>query len=494
MMLQRWLKKSTYPAPPPGLPDPNTIKNPEIAEEQAAINREVVATTPTRKRKRGDYNAYDDETRAKIAKYAQEHGNTKAARHFSTKLGRKIAESTVCSMKQKFLKAVKENPTKPVTSLPNAKRGRPLMLGELDKRVQTAIQRIREDGGTINRHITLATATAIVRQHQPSLLKEHGGPLELNRHWCESLMKRMGLTKRKATKASRALPENFPQQKHDYLTAIADQVKEHDIPNSMVVNFDQTGINIIPSSDWTMDNQGTKQVKVTGLGDKRQVTLVLACAMDGELLPPQVIYQGKTDKSHPSFDFPANWDIHHSPNHWSNSSTMERYAEKILLPHFERARERLQLPPNQWGLAIFDMFKAHQMPSFTKMLHDSYIKVKFVPARCTSELQPLDLAGNKEFKDALRNQFSSWYADQVLDQLESPSDSNPYHVDLRLTYIKPLHARWMLRAWEELHSKPNCILRGWSMAGIIKACSEDVSDNVKDSVPSLRSLCLALVD
>ena len=128
MMLQRWLKKSTHPAPPPGLPDPNTIKNPEIAEEQAAINREVVATTPTRKRKRGDYNAYDDETRAKIAKYAQEHGNTKAARHFSTKLGRKIAKSTVPSMKLKFL------------------RERPLMLGELDKRVQTAIRRIREDG------------------------------------------------------------------------------------------------------------------------------------------------------------------------------------------------------------------------------------------------------------------------------------------------------------------------------------------------------------
>ena len=88
------------------------------------------------------------------------------------------------------------------------------------------------------------------------------------------------------------------------ITAIADQVKQHDIPNSMVVNFDQIGINIIPSdsSDSTMDNQETKQVKVTGLGDKRQVRLVLACAMDGELLPPQVIYQGKTNKSHPSFE------------------------------------------------------------------------------------------------------------------------------------------------------------------------------------------------
>ena len=393
-------------------------------------------------------------------------------------------------MKKKLITTTKANPTTLVTSLPQAKRGRPLMLGELDTRVQTAIRRIRADGGTVNRHITLATATGIIKQRKPSLLKDHGGHLNLTRHWCESLKKRMGLTKRKATKAARALPENFNQEKQLYLSTIAKHIEDHQVLDSMVINFDQTGVNIIPSSEWTMDDQGTKQVKVAGLGDKRQVTLVLGCAMDGTLLPPQVIYQGKTEKCHPNFDFPDSWDIHHSPNHWSNSARMQRYAEKILLPYFEHTREQLQLPSDQWGLAIFDMFKAHQLPSFTKLLHDHHIQVKFVPARCTSELQPLDLAGNKEFKDALKDQFSTWYADQVLDQLDNPGESNPYHVDLRLTYIKPLHAKCLLRSWEQLKSNKACILRGWTLAGILVPTSTDSTTvSATSPVPSLKTLC-----
>ena len=96
-MLQNWLNKAKYPVPPPGLPDPNQIEDPALAEEQ------VLITTPsTRKRKMGNYNYYDDETRCKIAKYASLHGNTAAARHFSTLLGKKISECNVRNYKKKL--------------------------------------------------------------------------------------------------------------------------------------------------------------------------------------------------------------------------------------------------------------------------------------------------------------------------------------------------------------------------------------------------------
>ena len=270
-----------------------------------------------------------------------------------------------------------------------------MILGDdLDQRVQTALQRIRQDGGTINRHIVIATGTAIVRHHQPSLLKEHGGSILLTRTWAESLMERMHFVQRKATKAARSLPDDFDKQKSDYLDTISTIVEDNDIPDSMIVNFDQTGVNIVPSSEWTMELKGEKQVSVAGLGDKRQITLVLGCTLSGELLPPQLIYQGKTEKCHPAFSFPDSWDIHHSPNHWSNTDTMIRYAEKVLIPYFERARDRLDLPSDHWGIAIFDLFRAHQHESFTKLLHQNHIHTKFVPASCTSELQPLDLSGN----------------------------------------------------------------------------------------------------
>jgi hypothetical protein len=66
------------------------------------------------------------------------------------------------------------------------------------------------------------------------------------------------------------------------------------------------------------------QVPITQLDDKRQMTVLMACTKSGSLLPPQLIYQGKTDACHPNYDFPEEWDIYHTESHWSNSQSMER--------------------------------------------------------------------------------------------------------------------------------------------------------------------------
>ena len=37
----------------------------------------------------------------------------------------------------------------------------------------------------------------------------------------------------------------------------------------------------------------------------------------------------------------------------------------------------------------------------------------FVPASCTRELQPLDVAGNDEFKRKIKNSCINWYSDEL---------------------------------------------------------------------------------
>ena len=76
-----------------------------------------------------------------------------------------------------------------------------------------------------------------------------------------------------------------------------------------------------------MEKEGAKKVEITGLGDKRQITAVFAGTQSGHFLPPQVIYQGSTEKCHPSIndDLIEGWDITHSPNHWANTETCYRY-------------------------------------------------------------------------------------------------------------------------------------------------------------------------
>lgn len=61
----------------------------------------------------------------------------------------------------------------------------------------------------------------------------------------------------------------------------------------MILNWDLTGIRIVLSNNWTMDQQDVKRVEVGRARDKRLITAVFCGSLVGDFLPVQVIYQGK---------------------------------------------------------------------------------------------------------------------------------------------------------------------------------------------------------
>ena len=67
--------------------------------------------------------------------------------------------------------------------------------------------------------------------------------------------------------------------------------------------------------------------------------MVLAGTLTGELLPLQLIYQGKTKQCLPSVKFPDDWLISFTPNHWCNEITMEAYIHQVIVPFICRKRE-----------------------------------------------------------------------------------------------------------------------------------------------------------
>ena len=58
-------------------------------------------------------------------------------------------------------------------------------------------------------------------------------------------------------------------------------VTMEEIPDDLVVNWDQTSIKYIPLSNWTMDKEGSKRVEVIGIDDKRQITATFAASLSG---------------------------------------------------------------------------------------------------------------------------------------------------------------------------------------------------------------------
>ena len=124
----------------------------------------------------------------------------------------------------------------------------------------------------------------------------------------------------------------------------------------IIINWDQTATSLIPGSSWTMERSGTRQVEIAGLGDKRQITAVLAGTLTGDFLPPQLIYTGKTPACHArNVAFPPDWHITHSPNHWSNEQTVNDYVAEIIVPYINKIRERIGCSSTQKALVIFDV-------------------------------------------------------------------------------------------------------------------------------------------
>ena len=171
----------------------------------------------------------------------------------------------------------------------------------------------------------------IVHHKAPLLLKQYGGSLDLKKSWAFFFLSRHGYVKCKATRASRKVPDDFVNIKSIYLDNIDKVIKDYNIPLSMVLTFDQTGIKMVPVSDWTLEVQGSKQIDTIGLEDKREITVLLAISLTGELISPQVIYAGKTPRCHPHVNIPPGWNFTHSASHWSNRDTMLEYIEKIWI-------------------------------------------------------------------------------------------------------------------------------------------------------------------
>ena len=179
-----------------GLPTFATAEANKAVERALESGKESTGTKAAGM-KRKYTSTFTPEDRAKIGKYAAENGNTRASKKFC------VAESTARSFKSKYLAALKTNveagTDEQVKAIPAGKRGRLLLLGELDKDVQKYISALRDAGVAIGTKITIAAAEGIVMAHNRSLLVQHGGHIELTRDWALSLLSRMGFVKRKAT-------------------------------------------------------------------------------------------------------------------------------------------------------------------------------------------------------------------------------------------------------------------------------------------------------
>ena len=175
--------------------------------------------------------------------------------------------------------------------------------------LQLYIRKLRARGTAVTTLVVQATAEGVILPLDRTSLAEYGGLIKLTNTRAKSLLSRMNFTKRKGSTKGKVTIEDFEEVKKQLLRDVVDIATMEDIPSCLIFNWDQTGLSLVPSPAWTMKEKGKKRVEIAGLNDKQQITVVLCGNLDGEVLPVQLIYGGKTKWCHTIYRFPDDWNI-----------------------------------------------------------------------------------------------------------------------------------------------------------------------------------------
>ena len=72
----------------------------------------------------------------------------------------------------------------------------------------------------------------------------------------------MNFVQRRATMAKGKFAiENFKEKRNQFLSDLVSIVELEEIPPELVLNWEQTGIKLVPASSWMMHNKGSQRVE-----------------------------------------------------------------------------------------------------------------------------------------------------------------------------------------------------------------------------------------
>lgn len=139
-----------------------------------------------------------DEDRAAIGRQAAEDSNIIAFKKFKRSFP-DLGKGTVHLFKKKYFEAVKQRAVQGDSSPGTSKRmGSPLNLGDLDTKVQQYVCALRQADTPVGSEVVIAAAKGFFSV-DGTLLADNGVHIKLMKTWVQSLMRPMGLVKRKTS-------------------------------------------------------------------------------------------------------------------------------------------------------------------------------------------------------------------------------------------------------------------------------------------------------
>jgi len=413
-------------------------------------------------------------------------------------------------------------------------RGRNLALSEQTEsrvvRVLHAVVGTRLIGWTAALLRPLAIGTIIADGHGDKL-RSTDPDVQKQGHFCCSLTYIREITGLRGWRSkgsygdSRKLPENHADLGRDFVHRLACLVRRYGIPPALVGNWDHTGIMFTPNAGKTGSTKTLKtkemvesnDTSVAGAGDKRQATAVFGATADFQLTDFQVVVEGKTSQSLPSFRGAVRWiqtgfgipeklrKLYKKPqntrcfvpdppgsipgigsacvtsSHWSDNITSKAIVRDIIVPFFRKRIHALRaggiacLPFGvQVCICVWDLWWGWLNDEFRCWVRAEFkwLFIVFCPPNCTPVYQPCDLGVIKTGKTLICGMYERLAAMEVTSQLVAGKEPEDVTFDMGAETMKANLMYWVGQT--QMSMPRRVIQRAWEKSGLLKAWDPNI--------------------
>ena len=287
------------------------------------------------------------------------------------------------------------------------------MSPRLEEKILNEIEtNFLQPGYYFNNHIMKMIAIAAFNSAPPE--DKYRPTFVASDKWCKSFRKRHGYVWRRAHYKKRPYhTEKSEAYKMQFIECIGELYQELAANDQLylLANADETSWKIAYVGELTWARKGSKEVRInTEFDPKACFTSIATVSADNTKYPICLIAKGKTDRCHRQFrNFEETFTgskIFHTESGWMNSHAMCEYFLWLrnLYDRTYQGREGYE------GLAttihlILDCHTSHTKKATRDFAAQLNIKLYFVPAGYTDEMQPLDIKIFGALKAKARSAF-----------------------------------------------------------------------------------------
>ena len=257
----------------------------------------------------------------------------------------------------------------------------------------------------------------------------------------------MGFRRRDATAGKVEVPDVVKKEVAlSFYYDIVQKLTRQNIPPSLSMKLDQTHFKFVPGSKAMQAKIGSTTVSIAS-STERKVSFVIA--LNGPFLPIQAIYDGKKTRCLPQVKFPEAFCLSFNEKHWGKEKESLKINEDKIAPYLTKEREKLSQPTCATNHRCFQ--GTDNQSCFEEIRRTQHLTYQS-PRKHDTSVLAIRPNCHWLFQTLMRRKLVEWYANKVTRPFDDGQDMESITIGFKLSKVKPLHAKWVMEAYNHMTS------------------------------------------